>query len=260
MERHVLSTHGFCCVDYSACRASHSGAFFEGQLHHVGAHYDLTLDGRPFRIAVVGQEYGNGPARVTRLLRSRDVVTLTGYGKRFRSDGLHAARNPHMKGTTSVLRLLTGRALGTDYESELLQLDDSAVHLFEAFALTNFLLCTAIPAGLGEVGSKRGKSTSTMQRNCARHFRETMRILEPTVLIVQGKGIRGWMNTVLESAQALSPNLERVRLAGRECFLATFTHPSVPSAENWGTDERRPYLQTVVGPTVSRIHQLLPGE
>jgi hypothetical protein len=73
MERHVLGSRGFSCVQFRECRSSHSGTFFEGQLHHVGGHYDLTLNGRPFRIAVVGQEYGNGPTGVTRTKRSHDV-------------------------------------------------------------------------------------------------------------------------------------------------------------------------------------------
>jgi hypothetical protein len=258
MERYVLARSGFCCEHFNACRVSHRGAFFEGQLHHVGAHYDLTADGRPLRIVVVGQEYGNGPRGVPRAARTLDIVRGTGYQKRFRTDGLHEARNPHMKGTTSVLRLLLGRPPGSDYEGELLRLGEVDVHLFEAFALTNFLLCSAIPLGESDTGSKRGKSTPTMQRNCAAHFREAMRILEPTVIVAQGKGVREWMARVVESARPVAPNVERVSVVGRECLVASFTHPSVPSADNWGTDERRPYLNKVVAPAVERIrHELL---
>jgi len=101
-------------------------------------------------------------------------------------------------------------------------------------------VCSAIDGGQGEVGSKRGKSTTTMQNNCARHFLEVMRILEPTVVGAQGRSVRHWMRNVVELLSALSPSLERVTLAGRECLLASFAHPSVPSQANWGTDERRP--------------------
>ena len=256
MASHVIDDRHFVCSSARACMASHAGQFFEGQLHHVGTHYDLMMDDRPLRIAVVGQEYGNGPAFVSREDRTRDVVIVTGYGKRFRSDGTHEARNPHMRGTTSLLRLLFGRQPGTDYTGELLNLDGKQVHLFEAFALTNFLLCSAIDAGQGTVGSKRGKSTSTIQKNCTRHFREVLRILEPTVVIAQGKGVRTWLNAALSGVSPVTTNLEQAEVHGHNFLLATFSHPSVPSGENWGSDERRPYLMNVVAPTVSAILSL----
>jgi hypothetical protein len=255
MAETVVDSASFRCAAYQACRASHPGKFFEGQLHHVGAHYDLALNGRPFRIVVVGQEYGNGPARVSRETRSHDVIILTGQRRRFTTDGQYPARNPHMRGTTSLLRLLFGRLPGTDYTGELLALGGSSVHVFEAFALTNFLLCSAIDADESGVGSKRGKSTATMQRQCACHFAAAMKILEPTVVVAQGKGVRKWMSIVIDHAMPISENLERVRIGDHGCLVATFTHPSVPSAMNWGTDARRPYLLEVVAPTVNAIQR-----
>lgn len=259
MARNILQGKDFVCSSYASCRSSHPGDFYEGQLHHVGAHYDVTLNGRPFRVVVVGQEYGNGPARVTRQARSRDIVVLTGREKHFRREGTHQGRNPHMRGTTSVLRLLFGRQLGADYAGELLEVDGKHLHAFEAFALVNFLLCSAIDARQGAVGSKRGKSTRIMQHNCARHFLEVLRILEPTIVVAQGQSVRRWMRSVVEPLASLSPTLERVALAGHECLLASFTHPSVPSRDNWGTDERRPYLHQVVAPTVRVVHNIVLG-
>ena len=60
MDEHVLGPGGFCCASYPAGRGSarDDDRFFEGQLSHVGRHYDLHLDGRPLRVVVVGQEYG----------------------------------------------------------------------------------------------------------------------------------------------------------------------------------------------------------
>lgn len=162
-----------------------------------------------------------------------------------------------MRGTTSLLRLLFGGMPGDDYPGEFLVLENRRVHIFEAFALTNFLLCSAINSGQGDTGSKRGKSTATMQRNCARHFLETMSILEPTVMVAQGIGVRDWLRAAVERPVSVGPNLESVRLRGRNCLLATFTHPSVPSRQNWGTDNRRPYLLDVVAPTVQSIRSLV---
>lgn len=256
MSRRVLSGGQFICPHFAECRGSHPGEFFEGQLHHVGAHYDLSANGRPFRIAVVGQEYGNGPSGVSRIARTRMVAVDTGLKKRFRTDGLHPPRNPHMKGTTSVLRLLFGLGLGSDYDREFLALGPQRVHIFEAFALVNFLLCSAIAEGQGAEGSKRGQSTRTMQRNCSEHFRNVLDVLEPTVLIIQGRGVRRWLEPIVDGTERLGAQLERVRIGGMQILVASFTHPSVPSRDNWGTDERRPYLADVVAPTVRALHRV----
>ena len=257
MSANVLSANDFVCLRGGECQASHHGTFFEGQLHHIGAHYDLEVAGRPFRIAVVGQEYGNGPAKVSRIARTRTVVADTGLEKRFRTDGRHPARNPHMRGTTSVLRLLFGAGLGSDFEGEFLTLPAERVHIFDAFALTNFLLCSAIAAGQSTTGSKRGRSSRTMQRNCSTHFRAAIEILDPTVLIIQGWGIRRWLRHVAESVEPLTEHLERMTIGSCRALVANFTHPSVPSRDNWGNNERSPYLRSVVEPTVRAIHRIV---
>ena len=50
MSSNVLGSNGFVCSSFAPCRGSHDGAFFEGQLHHVGQHYDVFLGDAPFRI------------------------------------------------------------------------------------------------------------------------------------------------------------------------------------------------------------------
>ena len=122
-------------------------------------------------------------------------------------------------------------------------------------ALANFLLCSAISAGQGSEGSKPGKSTATMRRNCGTHFDHVLSILEPTVVVAQGRGVRRWMNPVVEVLGSVSETVERVKAGSTPFLLVTFTHPSVPSKENWGTDARRPYLLDVVAPTVRDLHR-----
>ena len=61
----VLANDDFLCSHYNQCKSSHSGIFYEGQLHHVGRFYDLLVDASPLRIIVVGQEYGLGPKPLT---------------------------------------------------------------------------------------------------------------------------------------------------------------------------------------------------
>jgi hypothetical protein len=124
----------FLCRSYDVCRASCSDrVFYEGQLPHVGQHYDLQVDGKPTRIVIVGQEYGHGPALVR--LEGRAAMIRDAAAKGFRG------RNPHMKGTTTILRLLLHRNAGDDALNEQL-FPNSAVHIFEGFARLS-TICSA---------------------------------------------------------------------------------------------------------------------
>lgn len=198
------------------------------------------------------------------------VVDLTGLKKRFKADATHPARNPHMRGTTSLLRLLFSKEPGTDHAGEFLDLAGERIHMFDAFALTNFLLCSAVDgprltdsafADQRVFGAQRGKSTRTMRKNCARHFRRAMMILEPTVMIAQGKGVRQWLDDGLDHARpaavAEGLPLEHVRIGEVTALLATFGHPSAPNRNNWGMNERQPYLLGTVKPTVELIRDRL---
>lgn len=46
MDTNVLGPSGFCCGSYETCRDSirEGDRFFEGQLSHVGRHFDLQMD------------------------------------------------------------------------------------------------------------------------------------------------------------------------------------------------------------------------
>jgi hypothetical protein len=63
------------------------------------------------------------------------------------------------------------------------------------------------------------------------------------------------MASVVNHAEPLSGQLERIRINNHPCLLASFSHPSAHGDLNWGTDERRPYLSDVVIPTVEAIHR-----
>jgi hypothetical protein len=242
------------CRHFEACRRSHPGAFYEGQLHHVGGHYDLSINDRPFRVMVVGQETGR-PDRLVSFEARSGLVREVGYQWRFKADGKHAGRNPHMRGTTSLLRLLFGIALGTDHESEFITLvDGSRIHLYDAFALVNYLLCTATK------GSSQGRSTTVMRRNCRSHFRAALEILEPTVVIIQGKSF--WDSSIRQVFDRLDrhdENVFRGRAGSVTSWVAWFTHPSARAPSHWGATEPTGYLLQVVSPTVNRIRRLELG-
>ena len=229
----------FLCRSYDVCRASCSDrVFYEGQLPHVGQHYDLQVDGKPTRIVVVGQEYGHGPALVR--LEGRAAMIRDAAAKGFRG------RNPHMKGTTTILRLLLHRNAGDDALNEQL-FPNSAVHIFEGFALVNYLLCSAIESsrGLG-VGGAKGLSSPKMRQNCASHFRQTIEILDATIIIAQGIGVGKWIKKAYKLADR-GP----IDIIGNAKLL-TLVHPSARS-HCWGNSLRSEYLRNTVVPAIARL-------
>lgn len=264
-DRQVLANGQFICSTQQPCKESHRGTFYAGQLPHVGTHYDLTRNGAPFRIVVVGQEYGHGPEFVDLNARRTMIVDGSGASLRFRRSKDFRARNPHMKGCTNILRLLFGKDLGSDHEGEFVALDGSPIHLFNCFALVNFLLCSAVPSEttrdeLIPRGGRPGRSTPTMQRNCACHFRAVLELLEPTIIVVQGRGVLRWMKAAFDT---LSDDMvQTVQINNHGCSVLAFTHPSAHGVSNWGINDRTSYLLGIVEPTVKRLLQKwasLPG-
>ena len=251
LSNNVLGDN-FVCQHYNAYKSSHPGAFYEGQLHHIGKHYGVTLNGSPLRVVVVGQEYGHPPARVD--LRDRYAMIIgSGLGSRFTKQQGYEVRNPHMKGTTSALRLIFGIPLGTDHNSEFLLIEGKRVHIFDAFALVNYLLCSAVPEG-----TRNGKATPTMMSHCRGHFRKVMHILEPSVIIVQGKGF--WQKSIrnsFDSVSQVSDFVYKAKLASKESFIAAFSHPSAHFPYNWGINDHTEYLQNTVVPSIKIIHDHL---
>ena len=243
----VMESNRFTCSNFSACRKSHLGTFYQGQLHHIGSYYDAYLNNRPFRIIVVGQEYGHEPSFVSLSARRQMVLNQTGLHKTF------PQRNPHMRGTTSALRLLFGLPLSVDHASEYLQSNSERCHLFDAFALVNYLLCSAVQEGEG----RSGKATETMLKACQRHFRKAVEILEPTVMVVQSKGFWDWVKRSFDRVTKLSDELYQTHLGENQTFVAVFAHPSTPdNPHNWGRSANTTYLLDTVAPTLYKIREI----
>ncbi len=259
MAEKVLADNHFKCTHFDYCCKSHSGIFYKGQLHHVGRHYDLAIDDKPLRIVVVGMAYGGAPAKVTMEDRYHVVVVETGEKKGFGADSGLPARNPHMRGTTSLLRLLFGIPLGTDHAREYIQINNNEkCHIFDAFALVNYLLCSAI----AKDGGTTDKSTPTMHQNCRGHFRQALMRLEPNVVVVQGIGFWPLVSESFDTVEPIDRNnvLYRVELGGRKFLTAAFTHPSARNTEyGWGINDHTPYLLKTVVPTVKKIREEILG-
>jgi hypothetical protein len=242
------------CDHLASCRlsAARKGLCFNAaQLPHVGAAYDLSGNGRSWRIAVCGQEVGRAQTGPRSIAERSPITSAKGRVTPF------AARNPHMQGTTNALRLLYGRPLSLDSRDDLILVNGEYRHIYDTFALINALSCSATP---GETG-KNGRSTSEMKRNCVRHLRATVQILRPTILVVQG-------NTAAEMLRAAFPDIEvlgetGVRIPSLNTIAATLPHPSARRDTRRGARAdlawaalNSPYLHAVVAPLLSGLYRL----
>ena len=78
-------------------------------------------------------------------------------------------------------------------ENDSLGEDNGTAHIFDGFAIVNALLCSAVKKPPAGRNAGKGASSRLMRNNCARHFCRTMEILEPTVIVAEGQGVRSWI-------------------------------------------------------------------
>ena len=252
--KRTLLDDEFLCPHFESCRGSilPGHQFREGTMSHIGHRYELVRNGKPLRVMVVGQESGlpKDPAsqwgRKVTMDARHDQVLDSGLQRRYYTEPPHEGRNPHMRGTTSALRIVFGKGLGSDYDAEFVSpVNGSPFHLFEGFALVNRLLCSA-----GPVGTSNGKPTTTMFARCAEHFSATVSILEPTLVILQGTQVRRWAEPTLTPNRFFSDHLYEARFNGSRVMVCSFSHPSAHGALRWGDKLDAPYLIDVVAPTI----------
>jgi hypothetical protein len=250
----VLDGDGkFICQHEYACKKSFSdphplGHFYDGQLHHVGNDYDLFKNNRPLRVVVVGMSYGHGPARISIAKRSEYMGDM-GRHYSARGSGEIPRRTPHMSGTTFALRAAFGLGFAdTSRAAEFIQVGEEKVHIFDAFALLDFLLCSAI----SEDKKTKDLSTHAMSVNCAPHFRRALEILEPNLLIGQGQRTAEWMARAGFGHESTYQNPEKIVVNGSACQLLSFSHPSARFPLNWGINAKGKYLLEVVRPAIEK--------
>lgn len=203
---------------------------------------------------VVGQESGlaKGPSatgllrRVSMEARYQQVHDGAGLERRYYAQPGYSGRNPHMRGTTTALRLLLGAGPGTDYEGEFVRpVNGRPFHLFDGFSLVNRLLCSA-----GPLGGSQGRPTSTMAVNCGVHFAATLSILEPTIVILQGAKVSRWVGDVLAPMQRHTDHLYEATYEDRRVLVCSFSHPSAHGALRWGDRPDAPYIAEAIAPTL----------
>lgn len=213
--------------------------FAAGQLSHVGKFYDIEEDAIPLRILVIGMETGRTDSEVSLQMRRRQVLESAAL--------MPKDRNPHMIGVTHALRTLHGYEIGHDPRGELLNLVGSShpVHIFDAYAMANVRLCTSVKAG-----TTQSRPTRVMTANCVRHLEETIRILQPTVCVVQSMRIPKALAPIVVRRKQVAPHLAEVEIGGVETLMAEFSHPTAYAELNWGRWTNMPYLGGIVVPAL----------
>src|SRR5437588_2958560 len=91
-------------------------------------------------------------------------------------------------------------------------------HMFDAYALVNTLLCTCV-----KPNSTTSAATTTMRGHCPRHFDETLRLLSPNLVIVQGANLSAQnpLRSAVTTVQHLGPNLLAAQLPAGPGLVCT---------------------------------------
>ena len=235
---------GFVCTSATGCRSSAEKAgasFYEAQGHMIGSCYDTHVDGTPHRVVVVPMETGEPKQHRTVEQRTQDILDS--------GECTFGQRNQHMRGVTFALRLAFG--LPVDADTEQLQFTDgSSAHLFDAYAMTNLLLCSAV-----DHGTAKSRATGVMRKSCSRHLRATLEILEPTLVISQGAGLDKTLTGTLGVTHNVTPNVAICDLDGSRFVWVSLRHPS---RGNWSS-LKCDYLHEVVVPAIRRGRELALG-
>lgn len=97
-----------------------------------------------------------------------------------------------------------------------------------------------------------------MRENCAPHFAATLRILEPTLVIMQGEGVRSWLAPLTKISRRHTDQLFTANLAGVTTLLCAFTHPSAHGPLRSGDSLDATYLTKTIEPTIARAMGYTP--
>ena len=190
MEEYVLDENKeHKCNHESECEDSCKNLkrkFRFGQLHHVGERYDdVKRNGKPFRIMISGGEYGKDYRCSMKLQKESRLCSGGEYGKDYSCSmkqrqcaisKLEKPDNQHMGLTLFLLQILFGQPLNPDNVS--ININGDKPSIFTTFALANFLLCTG--------KTDKVNPTAKMKKNCGHHFKKTIEILKPQIIILQG--------------------------------------------------------------------------
>lgn len=145
-------------------------------LPHVGKRYDLSINGIPMRILIVGLETLDEELYS---ISKRTCQIINGAANEpFYKKGDNIQRNPHMRGVSLVLKILlnTGDTECRYKETDEFYRDE---HIFNYFAMTNMFLC-------GRFLNKKRAPIKSMEKNCVEHLEKIINILKPSIIVFLG--------------------------------------------------------------------------
>jgi hypothetical protein len=90
-----------------------------------------------------------------------------------------------------------------------------------------------------------------MRDNCVEHFEATLRILQPTVVILQGRGVARWTASALPKERSISEHLYESTIGNQPAIVCSFSHPSAHGDQRWGDSLSAPYILDVIEPTLA---------
>jgi hypothetical protein len=175
-------------------------------------------------------DVGRPPSHVSMDQRSRQLAAS-------QRDG-YAGRNQHMKGTTLALRVAFGHPVDADIEA--LEVGGRSTPLFDCFAMANLLLCSAVDASGGS--RSLGTRIAAMRSNCREHLLETIRLIEPTLLITQGVVVGRELERALTVERRVTGTVAQVGFGGRSLAWVDLRHPS----RNWFTPSQAYAAETAL--------------
>ena len=248
----------FRCIHEADCRCSAEKkkgySFHPGQLSYVGDGYAVEIDGIPMRILVVAMQVGSD--KVIDMHRRSEQMDK-------RKHQCKKDRNEHMQGVTEVLQVLFGLDPGGPEKIN----EDS--HVFDVFAMANSVLCSKLKPGRKRTGRKRsGSPTDKMLTNCREYLRQTIVLLEPTIIVSQGippkkslekladryEHVHDWPSRVKVNGGPAAPvTVARVTVGNVQAVWCSLYHPALRG--DYGT-----YFDEAGAPALHYARELALGQ
>jgi len=146
---------------------------------HIGEKYDCLVNKNnletPFRLLIMGLEALDEKG-ISMEQRSAQILTEAAYLKK---------SNPHMKGTTLLLQYIIHDLLGYPLtDEEYIGEKNLYNHIFNYFTLSNWHI-----TGCFKEGTNKPNRPAQMNKIAVQNFIKQIDILEPSLVILQGKTI-----------------------------------------------------------------------
>ena len=195
---------------------------------YVGPNYDLTIDGRPLRLLVVGLDWFE-----------ENTIDRTTHENWILAEDNHP-KGSHWLATTNVVWAALSDKCPPEDWPRMVNVNGQQVNASSCFAFTNLFIRSR---GIG-VGANSKRWTNRTLGVATKILLETIHILEPTLIVCQTAQAWRVLGEHLEPVNGTT----RYRLKGADCLL--YGHPSSRKrGKSWRTWSST-YFQDCVLPEV----------